>query len=146
MTFVPTSPDLFNSAIKRLKTFGIVVTEADYETLDYCVSLAEQQLKNFLNVGRIPSALKLALVDMICGEFLFLKKSLGELDIFGNEEDIKNPLVRQIAEGKTTVVFATEQHASASNKLDMFIQNLRQGGFYGGSTLYNFRRMPRCNR
>lgn len=130
--------------IIRLKQFGVTVEPADYGTIEYCISVVEQKLKNFLNTCRVPQALTLALVDMVCGEYLFLKKSTGSTDIFENI-DPSNLLVKQITEGKTTTVFDTEVTAP-STALDFFIQNMRQGGLFGGSELYNFRRMPGCRR
>ncbi|MDR2943643.1 MAG: hypothetical protein LBU81_00885 [Methanosarcinales archaeon] len=71
-----------------------------------------------------------------------MMKSSG--NVSGFAIDLTNPAVKQISEGKTTVVF--EMKTTAESGLDRFIENLIQGGLYGGSELLNFRRLPGCRR
>ncbi|MDR2943644.1 MAG: hypothetical protein LBU81_00890 [Methanosarcinales archaeon] len=56
----PAPPELTGTAgliIKRLKMFGYTVKDADYSYIEYCLSVVEQKLKNFLNVRTVPTAL-----------------------------------------------------------------------------------------
>ena len=72
-----------------------------------------------------------------------MKRATGNIDGFENMVDLKNGVVHSIAEGKTTVVFASDKVEAPQTALDKFIQNLRNGGQFGIADLIQFRRIKR---
>ncbi|NYV67272.1 hypothetical protein HYI36_18535 [Bacillus sp. Gen3] len=86
---------------KRLVTFGYTALPEDEWILGFTIEKVENLIKNDCNVLTVPDGLRQIAVDMVCGEFLFGKKSLGALSSVDLEA-----VVKTIKEGDTQVTFA----------------------------------------
>lgn len=101
----------------RLVSFGYTVTENDTWMLNFIIQKVENHIKNDCNVDAVPGGLYNIAVDMVVGEFLFGKKSTGQLTGFNLEATVK-----QIQEGDTSVSFSGE--LSPEQRLDSVINYL----------------------
>jgi hypothetical protein len=105
---------------QRLASFGYNATAADDWMLNFCIDKVETHIKNSCNVAEVPEGIRLVVIDMACGEFLFGKKQSGQGVGIDFEVAIKS-----IAEGDTTVTFDTS--ASVEAKYDALISYLMHG-------------------
>ena len=107
--------------IARLKDLGYVYEPTkDENLLTFTTDAVENKIKNRINDTTIPAELLAIEIDMICGEFLKLKKSLGQL----TEYDFQQ-LVESIKEGDTTVTF--QDGASIEQQFDSLIDSMING-------------------
>lgn len=108
----------------RLASFGYEVTEVDEWMLNFLVQKVENHIKNIANISTIPEGLGNIAVDMVVGEFLLNKKSIGSLEGFDLEAAIK-----QIQEGDTSITYAIgEGDLTPEQRLDLLIDYLMNRG------------------
>ena len=103
--------------VQRLQSLGYTVTTADEWLLNFCIEKVIQHIKNNCNVAEVPSGLRYVAIDMICGEFLYGKKSSGQsigIDFEG--------VVKSIKEGDTTITFTDAD--SAESQYDALVSYL----------------------
>jgi len=123
----------------RLASFGYIVTEADAWVLGFIIQKVENHIKNDCGVYDsvtktivIPDGLHQIAVDMVVGEFLFSKKSTGQLTGFNLDAAIK-----QIQEGDTNITYAIGSGDSTpEQRLDALISYLLN---YGKNELVSYR-------
>ena len=127
---------MYADIIKRLASLGYVFDSADDWVLNFIVDKVTNTIKNECNVIEIPDGLHQIAVDMVCGEFLMMKKGSGQLD--GFEVDLDSAALKQIQEGDTSVSFAIEAVASPEKRLDALISYLMN---YGRSQFITYRRL-----
>lgn len=84
----------------RLASLGYTCTDDDAFALQFCIDKVEQHIKHFCNISTIPTCLEAVQVDMVCGEFLLAKKTMGQLTSIQIE-----PIVKRLTEGDTTVEY-----------------------------------------
>jgi hypothetical protein len=109
---------------ERLASFDYQVTEADSWILTFLIQKVENHIKNICNLSMIPEELLNIAVDMVVGEFLFNKKSTGNLAGFNLEIAIK-----QIQEGDTSITYAIgEGDLTPEKRLDLLIDYLMNRG------------------
>ena len=109
---------------ERLASFGYQVTEADSWMLTFLIQKVENYIKNITNLSTIPEGLDNVAVDMVVGEFLLNKKSIGGLTGFDLEAAIK-----QIQEGDTSITYAIgEGDLTPEKRLDNLINYLLTHG------------------
>jgi hypothetical protein len=109
---------------ERLASFGYQVTEADSWMLTFLIQKVENHIQNICNVTTIPEGLFNVTVDMVVGEFLLNKKSIGSLEGFDLEAAIK-----QIQEGDTSITYAIgEGDLTPEQRLDLLIDYLMNRG------------------
>ena len=107
--------------IERLKTFGYEYKELEDEySLDFAVSKITWHILNNINNSSIPEGLMFIAIDMVCAEFLKIKKSFGELDNIDFEMIAQN-----IKLGDTNIQFVNE--ATPEQKFDAAIDYLLTG-------------------
>lgn len=102
---------------QRLKSFGYIVTTEDTWVIDFLIQKVENYIKNECNVDTVPEGLIETQIDMVCGEFLLMKKqtnSLGDMDV--------SEAIKTIAEGDTTITF------QSGMTIDSFITYLMEKG------------------
>lgn len=105
---------------ERLMSLGYEVGDNDTFALNFLMSKVENHIKHFCNINEIPECLDYIVIDMVCGEFLQTKKSLGQL----TELEIE-PIVKKIQDGDTTVEFSsTVDNEAIFNK---FVNKLING-------------------
>lgn len=108
----------------RLASFGYTVTESDTWVLNFIIQKVENHIKNICNIDAIPEGLNNIIVDMVVGEFLLNKKSMGNLAGFNLETAIK-----QIQEGDTSITYAIgDGDLTPEKRLDLLIDYLMNRG------------------
>ena len=109
---------------KRLKSLGFFEFDINLGLIYYIVDKVKNSVKNKCNIGEIPNELHHIVVDMICGEFLLLKKNSGQLKNFDVEAAVK-----QVQEGDTSVTFAIgDGSLTPEQRLDRLISFLMTNG------------------
>lgn len=109
---------------ERLASFDYQVTEDDSWMLTFLIQKVENHIKNICNISTIPEELLNIAVDMVVGEFLLNKKSIGSLEGFDLEAAIK-----QIQEGDTSITYAIgEGDLTPEQRLDLLIDYLMNRG------------------
>lgn len=127
---------LHDTVIKRLGSLGYAFDPADAWILNFLMEKVTNTIKNECNIADIPQGLMQVATDMVCGEFLLMKKGSGDLD--GLAVDLNAAALRQIQEGDTNVVFAVDQMTTAEQRLDAVIAYLMHGGSH---QLITYRRL-----
>lgn len=108
----------------RLASFGYEVGESDEWMLTFLIQKVENHIKNITNCFQVPEGLFNVTVDMVVGEFLLNKKSIGSLEGFDLEAAIK-----QIQEGDTSITYAIgEGDLTPEQRLDLLIDYLMNHG------------------
>lgn len=111
---------------ERLKSLGVPISSepssSDGFLLSFAIDKVTNHIKNQTNKNEIPDGLKEVAVDMAVGEFLFTKKSMGQLEI----ESINfEPFAKQVQDGDTNVSYAIENESTPEAKFESFINYLR---------------------
>ena len=105
---------------ERLASFDYQVTEADSWMLTFLIQKVENHIKIICNIDCIPNELSNIVIDMVVGEFLLNKKSMGNLAGFNLETAIK-----QIQEGDTSITYAIgDGDLTPEKRLDLLINYL----------------------
>lgn len=122
-----------NEVKERLTQLGYEIQEGDEVALLFCISRVEEYIKNICNVMEIPEGLHYKSIDMVCGEFLDTKLSIGQLEGYSVAD---NRLIKTVTEGDTTVTY---QDGGADSYMAMseYISGLK----VADSELYTYRKM-----
>lgn len=112
-------------AEEQLAAFGYTVTDADDALLSLSVSKAVMYAQNEIADDEIPAKLIPFIVDMICGEFLSVKKAFSPESIAGLD---LSAAVKRIQAGDTSTEFAVDSSQTAEGRLDTVISLLRSSG------------------
>lgn len=89
-----------NTVIVRLNALGYSDV-VDGFILKFIANKVENTIKNKTNLEQVPKELDYVFVDMVCGEFLKEKMSLGAL----SDNEIKGIVVKSITEGDTSITY-----------------------------------------
>lgn len=111
---------------KRLESLGIGAASENEAALSFALNNAVDTCKNDCNVSEVPDGLKGVVIDMAVGEFLLALKTFNPkslTDIGLNFESA----VKELSEGDTRLSFATDGNSTDEQKLDMLINQLRNG-------------------
>jgi len=110
----------------RLKSLGISVSSdpnnQDEILLNFSIDKVTNHINNQTNLSEIPQGLHEIAVDMVVGEFLYAKKSMGALSV---ETLNFEAIVKQIQEGDTNTVFAIEANSTPEAQFNAFISYLQ---------------------
>lgn len=120
-----------NKLIDALKAIGYEASNNDMVLLTICKDKVDSSVKNICRIKEIPNGLDSIVLDRTCGEFLFAKNQIGQLDDIYNIED----KVQQISEGDASITFSGMSHGE---KLDLLINNLMN---IGANELLHYRKM-----
>ncbi len=83
--------DFFENLLYTLQSLNYTLIVNDCYTLSNLILKIENNVKNYCNVKTINSELFYICNNLICGEFLLIKKQTGQLDINYNlEKDVKS--------------------------------------------------------
>lgn len=111
---------------KRLGSLGITVSSdpsnSDDMLLNFSIEKVTNHIKSQTNLSNIPTELNEVAIDMIAGEFLFMKKGMGQLNI---ESLDFSPIAKQVQDGDTNVVFALGASNTPEAKFDALVNYLR---------------------
>ena len=118
----PEDKAMLEMVAERLKAFGYEVEDADKLSLAFVISKVEQSINNECNAATVPTELQYAAVDMVCGEFLQSKYSIGQLDLAG----LDFSSVSSLSEGDVSISF--DNDTSDEKKLQSLIGALKTAG------------------
>lgn len=122
-----------DKAVAMLTALG-VAGAADDPLLDIVLNNVQWRIKNLSNLSEIPEGLESLAVSMAVGEYLNMKKTVGQLTGFDLDAAIK-----QIQEGDTNTVFAIgEGSLTPEQRLNGLIDYLINGR---SDELYRFRKL-----
>ena len=113
------------SVSTRLESFGYMVTESDDAIIVLCITKITAYIQNEINSNVIPEKLIPTAVDMICGEFLGIKKTFHPECLEGLDT---NSVVKRIQAGDTSTEFAVDSKQTPEGRLDSFISTLQNSG------------------
>lgn len=107
--------------IARLEQLGYTYDpEKDHGMLEFCMNASANVVKHRINRDEIPDGLEYVYIDMVCGEFLKLKKSCGQLINFQFER-----IVESVKEGDTQVTF--QKDMTPEQQFDAMLVQLTMG-------------------
>ena len=113
---------VLNKVKERLNSLKVPITDNDDALLNFSVDKVTNFIKTQTNQQEIPAELNEIAIDMVIGEFLFLKKSMGQLDI---ETIDFSPFAKQVQDGDTNVIFAVEIDGTPESKFNAMIEYLQ---------------------
>lgn len=112
---------------QRLYSLGVDVTEDDNDNIEFCLEKVIKHVKNGCSIAVIPKMLEQVVIDMVCGEFLKIKrKSFKSGDI--------SKILKSITEGDTRIEYYETQNDE--QKMDTLIEHLLN---FGKGDLINYR-------
>lgn len=113
---------MLNKVKERLNSLKVPITDNDDALLNFSIDRVTNFIKTQTNQQEIPTELNEIAIDMVIGEFLFLKKSMGQLDI---ETIDFSPFAKQVQDGDTNVIFAVELDGTPESKFNAMIEYLQ---------------------
>lgn len=110
----------------RLKSLGISISSEpnspDEVMLSFCIDKVTSHINNQTNLSEIPQGLHEIAVDMVVGEFLYTKKSMGALAIETLDFEL---IAKQVQDGDTNVTFAVDANNTPEAQFNSFIAYLQ---------------------
>lgn len=123
-----------DDVINRLQTLGYTATSEDDFLLEYLSKKVTEEIENKCNINGIPEGLYRIAVDMVCGELLQTKASIGQLDSSAINTEAA---IKTIKEGDTSITYARAEGGGGTS-FDGLIDYLLN---YGKSQFVTFRRI-----
>lgn len=112
---------------ERLRSFGLTVTIKDDYVLTFILEKVTNHIKTQTNLNTIPVPLHNIAIDMVVGEFLLMKKSMGQLIIEGLDFGL---VAKTIQDGDTTTTFAIDKdNLTPEASFNAFINYLRHDAY-----------------
>lgn len=116
---------------ERLKSMGITVSSEpgnpDEYMLQFSIDKVTNHIKTQTNLSTVPVPLHHIAIDMVVGEYLLMKKSMGQLTIEGLDFGL---VAKTIQDGDTTVTFAIDKdNLTPEASFNGFINYLRHDAF-----------------
>lgn len=88
----------------------------------FCVQKVEERIKNACNVPRVPHGLNRIAICLMAGEFLKTKMASGNMA--GLNGISLDPMIKQIEEGDTNIVYAVSEDSTTGARLGAYIAAL----------------------
>lgn len=115
----------------RLTALGIALSNApdssDNVIIAFIIEKVTNHIKTQTNLSGIPVPLHHIAIDMVLGEFLLMKKSMGQLTIDGLDFGL---VAKTIQDGDTTTTFAIDNNnMTPEASFNAFINYLRHDAF-----------------
>lgn len=110
--------------VKQRIRFNGFRLELDDDEITFFSGLVYDRLTENLNIPNITPVLYNTYIDMIAGEILYRKKSIGGAEQIGISV---TPKVASKTEGDTSISFSRSGETSPEAALDNFIDKLRRG-------------------
>ena len=116
---------------ERIKSLGITVSSVpdnpDEYMLQFSIDKVTNHIKTQTNLSAIPVPLHHIAIDMVVGEFLLMKKSMGQLTIDGLDFGL---VAKTIQDGDTTTTFAIDKdNLTPEASFNALINYLRHDAF-----------------
>lgn len=112
-------------AEEELTAFGYTITDSDDALISLCVQKVETYIENDINQGTVPDGLMPFAADMVCGEFLAVKKTFSPESVAGLD---LSAAVKRIQVGDTSTEFTADSSQTAAGQLDSVIAALKNSG------------------
>lgn len=106
----------------RLNSLNVTVSVEDETLLNFSIEKVTNHIKTQTKLSEIPTELNEITIDMVVSEFLFIKKSMGQLEI---ETIDFTPFQKQVQDGDTNVTFAVELDGTPESKFNAMIEYLQ---------------------
>ena len=116
------SADCIRDVCGDLRALGMKATDRDEWLLGFCIRRVDEQIRNACNLDAVPEGLRMCAAGLILAEFLTEKRSMGDLDETALAIE---PLLKQLAEGDTNIVYATDKMTSQDQLFDKLLSLLR---------------------
>ena len=107
-----------------LNSLGVETVEND-PLMEYIAAQVREYICNATNLDEVPEGLSWCLVYRTAGQYLQLKRNMGQLNLEGL--DLESP-AKQIQEGDTNIVFAVDTELSPERRLEKLILSLTEAG------------------
>lgn len=115
------------AVLNRLTSLGYPPNEADAWEISFVMLDVENRIKNSCNTTSIPEGLFNIAVDMICGQFLMIRKNSGRLEI--SDLDLSGAIT-SISEGDVSISFdANSTDEQKFNQLINYLMTKGEGDF-----------------
>lgn len=111
------------SVLNRLTSMGYTPKDADAWEISFAMLNVENRINNSCNTTSLPDGLQTVAVDMICGQFLKIRKDSGRLEL--TDLDLSGAIT-SITEGDVSVTF--DSNATDEQKLNQLISYLSTKG------------------
>jgi len=111
--------DLVNA---RLNQIGYKDTGNDTNFINFLIDNIKTKIQNNCNIKLIPAKLKYIWADMVCAEFLMLKKNTGQLNIESLNFDLTE---KSIQEGDTKIDFNVDGNMTPEQRFNKIIDYLK---------------------
>lgn len=115
----------------RLNSLGFTLSNtpdsSDNVIIAFIIEKVTNHIKAQTNLSSVPVPLHHIAIDMVVGEFLLMKKSMGQLTIEGLDFGL---VAKTIQDGDTTVTFAIDKdNMTPEASFNAFINYLRHDAF-----------------
>ncbi len=106
--------------LKRLNGFNYIILEEDSYLLCNTIKKVEKYVLAFCNIKAITYDLYDDCINIVCGEFLFQKKQIGQLDENFNIEQV----VKSVTLGDGNVTFQNNEKEDSGSRFNTLITYL----------------------
>lgn len=117
---------MYLDVVMRLSALGVTLSSApsspDDMLLKFAIDKVTNHINNQTNLVAIPKGLNEIAIDMVVGEFLLTKKSMGLLDVSTLNFDV---VEKRVKDGDTDVEFAVDAKSTPEAKFDAFLHYLQ---------------------
>ena len=117
---------MYLDVVMRLSALGVTLSSApsssDDMLLKHAIDKVTSHIKNQTNLSAVPNGLKEIAIDMVVGEFLLTKKSMGLLDVSSLDFDV---VEKQVQDGDTNTVFAVSESTTPEAQFNAIINYLQ---------------------
>ncbi|KOP78654.1 hypothetical protein AMS59_12600 [Lysinibacillus sp. FJAT-14745] len=117
---------MYLDTVMRLSALGVTLSSApsssDDMLLKFAIDKVTNHINNQTNLYTVPQGLHEIAVDMVVGEFLLTKKSMGLLDVETLNFEV---VAKQVQDGDTNVVFAVEANNTPEAQFNAFVVYLQ---------------------
>jgi len=120
----------FEDVTERLKNFGYTYDQENDEfIINFIIKQVTHTIQSECNIDCIPTELYEKAINVVCGEFLYEKRSSGNLDLESINED---NIIASVKEGDTQVNFSTDSPSSGKRfdtLLDVLIASITESDY-----------------
>lgn len=111
---------------KRLDSLGIPISSesssSDGLILSFSIEKITNHIKNQTNLSKIPQGLNEIAIDMVVGEFLYLKKGTGQLKLDSIDFTV---MAKRVQDGDTDTEFVVDTKSTPEAKFDELVSYLQ---------------------
>lgn len=110
----------------RLSSLGITVSSEPFSSdemiLNFSIQKVTNHIKNQTNLSNIPQGLNEIAIDMVVGEFLYLKKGMGQLTLDSIDFTV---VAKRVQDGDTDTEFVIDTKSTPEAKFYVMVNYLQ---------------------